>query len=166
MKLVDKTNVLAIEMGGLEEGMSSNDVLENLPCQRDNWCLETLGDDLDSVITNKFDKIYSVPKVGPRSANVYQIAAQFNSSPLKPHVFKVWLEGYDVVEKKLVLSDLTTGVRIPSTKAPPKSYDFYNHPSALTNVGKVTEHIKQGVAKGIFAGPFDAPPPMNYVFRR
>ncbi len=128
-------------------------------CLADGWCQESMSVDLDSIITNKFDRFSAIPRFKSQDVNVYQLAARFNSSPLKPHVFKIWLTDYDIAEKTLLLSDLTIGVRIPSTKPPPTSYDFYNHPSALANSDKVTDHIKQGVLKGIFAGPFERPPP-------
>ena len=72
---------------------------------------------LDSVVyTSGPDKIVHPSSFG--SPDVYQIAAKLNSSPLRPHVFEAWLQGYDEVEKKQLLSDLTVGVRIPSALPP------------------------------------------------
>ncbi len=91
-------------------------------------------------------------------SSVYQQAALFNPSPLRPHVILHWLDGYDPHDKAQLSYDLTQGVRIPSSMQPPSTYAMFNHPSALQNRDKVAPMIQQGVQDGIIAGPFKCPP--------
>ncbi len=93
------------------------------------------------------------------SLNVYTKAAAINSSPLKAHVFQLYLQDYDPELRDHLLSNLKDGIRIPSFQTPPESYSFYNHPSALQHKKQVSEMIATRVAKGIIAGPFGLPPP-------
>ncbi len=123
------------------------------------WNHSVLSGDLDVLshlnMRNDIDDCIAHDK----DINVYTKAAALTSSPLKAHVFELYLREYDPWLRDHLLTNLKEGISIPSTQVPPLEYSFYNHPSALQNAGKVSELIASRVTKGIIAGPFANPPP-------
>ncbi len=85
----------------------------------------------DKQVINFMQPKLDVEILNDTSLNVYVKAAAVNSSPLKLHVFELWLMDYDPTLCDHLLKNLKYGIAIPSSKAAPEVYSFCNHPSAL-----------------------------------
>ncbi|MCP4261719.1 MAG: hypothetical protein GY774_30085, partial [Planctomycetes bacterium] len=114
-------------------------------------------------VTGNDIQVAAVPPSCTDPFQLYLQAAKVPSTPLKPHVFCSWLEGYDDEERKILTSNLVHGIRLASAMPPPTNYTFYNHPSAIDSYEKVSQMIKQGIALGIISGPYNRPPPLLIV---
>ncbi len=173
VKSVDVVNPVANNGVNVPLVVGSCDVNESggdLPVPRPNVIC---GDYLNELVVPSSDEILHFQRECSKlddkllrevsGANAYDQAALVNPSPLKVHMFDLWLKGYNEFDRARVMYNLKYGVRIPSTMPSPVLCATYNHTSALQNFEGVSKLIDEKVRKGIMAGPFASPPRVNYI---
>ncbi len=113
----------------------------------------------DNVCGSYVPKLSVFDNQSSSSSNIYSQAFSINPSPLKPHVFRQYLKGYNKFDKAQLLHNLEFGIRVPSSIVCDMSLPIPdNHASAIRFKEPVQKMISKSLENGWVAGPYDCRP--------